>query len=140
MPSVQQVGSPRRPDAYVSYAYASSSATHPDSSVLERARPGVFGATGDQVRGFGFLHDGSIDSVFRFLSSGVFSINDDEQRDLLAFVMAFDSDLPPMVGQQITRTSTNGAAVDARITAMVAAASTAYPSEILGPGAQQFEG
>jgi hypothetical protein len=54
-------------------------------------------------------------------------------------MMAFDTDLPPMVGQQVTRTSTNGAIVDPRINAMVAAASTPYPSEILGPGAQQCD-
>jgi DNA-binding beta-propeller fold protein YncE len=100
---------------------------------------GPFGPTGDQIRGFGFLHDGSIDSVFRFLSSGVFSIDNTEQADLEAFMMAFDTDLPPMVGQQVTRTSTNGAIVDPRINAMVAAASTPYPSEILGPGAQQCD-
>ena len=31
------------------------------------------GAKGDQVRGFGFLHDGSVDTVFRFLQATVFN-------------------------------------------------------------------
>ena len=30
------------------------------------------GPTGDQVRGFGFIGDGSVDTIFRFLSAGVF--------------------------------------------------------------------
>jgi YVTN family beta-propeller protein len=94
---------------------------------------------GDQVRGFGFLHDGAIDSLFRFLSSQVFGLNDTQQAQLEAFVMAFDTDLAPMVGQQITRSSTNGATVDARIDAMLTAATTSYPSKLLGPGATQCE-
>jgi YVTN family beta-propeller protein len=104
--------------------------------------PGLGGTTthqGDQIRGFGFLHDGAIDSVFRFLSSGVFSLNDTEQSNLEAFIMAFPSDLPPMVGQQITRTSTNGATVDPRINAMLTAAGTAYPSKLLGVGSRQCD-
>ena len=35
------------------------------------------GIQGDQVRGFGFLHDGSIATVFDFLHATVFSLNDD---------------------------------------------------------------
>jgi hypothetical protein len=29
--------------------------------------------TGDQVRGFGFIHDGSVDTVFRFHGATVFA-------------------------------------------------------------------
>jgi hypothetical protein len=85
--------------------------------------------TGEQVRGFGFLHDGAVDTLFRFHSGGVFTQNannpggflpgpagDPMRRNMEAFMMAFDSNLAPIVGQQITRTATNGAAVDARIT------------------------
>jgi len=104
--------------------------------------PGLGGSgasQGNQVRGFGFLHDGSIDTLNRFLSSSVFTLSQLEQDQLEAFVVAFDSDLPPMVGQQITRTSTNGATVDPRINAMLTAASTPYPSKLLGPGATQCD-
>jgi len=104
--------------------------------------PGLGGSSahqGDQIRGFGFLHDGAIDSVFRFLSSSVFQLNDTEQGNLEAFMMAFDTDLPPMVGQQVTRTSSNGATVDGRIDAMLTAAATSYPSKLLGPGANQCD-
>ncbi len=104
--------------------------------------PGLGGSSahqGDQIRGAGFLHDGSIDSVFRFLSSGVFSLTDTDQDNLEAFIMAFPSDLPPMVGQQITRSSTSGAAVDTRIGDMLTAAGTIYPSKLLGSGARQCD-
>jgi len=71
---------------------------------------------GDQVRGFGMLHDGSVDTVFRFHGAGVFEripfINPGgipfgpagypTRRALEAFVLAFDSNLMPIVGHQMT--------------------------------------
>src|SRR5262249_60525267 len=77
---------------------------------------------GTQVRGFGFLHDGSIDTLFRFHAGNVFSLNDTDQRNLEAFVLAFDSNLAPIVGQQITLTSTSPAAGCTRISLMIAPA------------------
>jgi YVTN family beta-propeller protein len=90
------------------------------------------GHKGDQIRGFGFLHDGSVDTLFRFHNATVFNqtggtgnnpgglpvgpAGDPLRRAMDAFMMAFDSNLAPIVGQQITRTSTNGATVDPRIT------------------------
>ena len=74
---------------------------------------------GDQVRGFGFLHDGSIDTLFRFHSAAVFSTSETDNRNLEAFMLAFDSNLAPIVGQQITLTSTNAATVGPRINLMI---------------------
>ncbi len=91
--------------------------------------------TGDQIRGFGFLHDGAIDTVRRFLNPFTFSLTSTERDELEAFMMAYDSDLPPVVGQQVTRTGTNGAAVDSVINGGITLASLSYPSERLGPGA-----
>jgi DNA-binding beta-propeller fold protein YncE len=85
---------------------------------------GGAGFTGDQVRGFGFLHDGAVDTLFRFHSAALFSqrpsnpggfANDTMRRNMDAFMMAFDSNLLPIVGQQITRTASNAAVVDPRI-------------------------
>ncbi len=47
-------------------------------------------------RGFGFLHDGTVDSLTRFISLPPFSVtNDQEIADLVAFMLAFGgSDLP----------------------------------------------
>src|SRR5262249_56220294 len=77
---------------------------------------------GEQVRGFGFLHDGSIDTLFRFHGSQVFSLSDSEQLDLEAFMFAFDSNLAPIVGQSITLTSTSPASVGTRIGLLIARA------------------
>lgn len=46
--------------------------------------------------GFGFLHDGSVDSLARFVSEPVFSLNSDQDvADLVAFMLSFaGSDLP----------------------------------------------
>ena len=75
---------------------------------------------GDQVRGFGFLHDGSIDTVFRFTHGISFSelangpgnngipdgpAGDVQRRQLEAFLLAFPTNLAPVVGQQITLTA-----------------------------------
>ncbi len=94
------------------------------------------GFLGPQVRGFGFLHDGSVDTVFRFLNAVVFnqhqfvinlggfpdgpsggdpSAGDPLRRQVESFILAFDSNLKPIVGQQITLTDTNAATVGARI-------------------------
>lgn len=46
--------------------------------------------------GFGFLHDGSVDSIARFVTEPVFSLaSDQEVADMVAFMLAFSgSDLP----------------------------------------------
>lgn len=70
---------------------------------------------GDQVRGFGFLHDGSTDTAFRFFHATVFNAGFNAffpdppktRRDLEALMMAFDTNYFPIVGQQITLTAAN---------------------------------
>jgi 6-phosphogluconolactonase (cycloisomerase 2 family) len=97
--------------------------------------------TGDQVRGVGFLHDGSFDTLFRFHRATVFNqslINpggfpidpmtgdptpgDPLRRDMERFMLAFDSNLAPIVGQQTTLTSTNAGTVGGRIDLIIARA------------------
>jgi DNA-binding beta-propeller fold protein YncE len=99
---------------------------------------GMFGmssdtsSTGDQVRGFGYLHDGSIDTVDSFLSASVFFLTGAERIQLESFGMEFPTDLAPIVGQQVTLTSTNGASVNPRINLMVQRASANFTSAMLG--------
>ena len=102
--------------------------------------PGDNGFKGDQVRGFGFLHDGSFDSLFRFhglrlftqrsagflspadpgnpggfpflppahpLASQVNPIGVKMRSQMEQFMLAFDSNLAPIVGQQVTLTTAN---------------------------------
>ena len=77
---------------------------------------------GEQIRGFGFLHDGSIDTVHRFLNATVFGLTNTQRLNLEQFVLAFDTDLAPAVGQQVTRNPKGDANVDARIDLLVARA------------------
>jgi hypothetical protein len=70
--------------------------------------------------------------VFRFLRADVFSgqfpstgtgfSSDTQRRQVEQFVLAFDSTLAPIVGQQITLTSTNGSVAGPRINLLLARA------------------
>lgn len=54
-----------------------------DKVGFEMSRP-------ESLLGFGFLHDGAIDSISRFLSAGAFSVKSDQEvADLVALMMAF---------------------------------------------------
>jgi hypothetical protein len=75
------------------------------------------GFKGPQVRGFGFLHDGSTDTIFRFMHSIAFNergapfanlgfpvgpTGDPLRHDVEAFLLVFDSNMKPAVGSQVT--------------------------------------
>jgi len=92
---------------------------------------GPYTHQGDQVRGYGYTHDGSVDTLFRFVSASLFDINDNEQSQLEAFMIAFDSDLAPIVGQQVTLTSTNADVAGSRIDLMLARCGTGFVSKVL---------
>ena len=64
---------------------------------------GMRNEAGEQLSGFGFVHDGSIDTLLDFLRLPVFTFkNDADRRDVEAFVLAFDTGLAPAVGLQVT--------------------------------------
>ncbi len=81
---------------------------------------------GDQIRGVGFNHDGTIPDLFRFNSqfdeiplnpvgiphtpAGV-----QAKRDMEQFMLAFDTNLAPIVGQQVTLTADNPAVAGPRL-------------------------
>jgi DNA-binding beta-propeller fold protein YncE len=85
------------------------------------------GFMGDQVRGFGYIHDGSFDTVDEFVSNASFAnfttLNgfpfgppgQEQRRKLAAYLLAFESNLKPIVGQQITWTQANAAATQPRV-------------------------
>src|SRR5436305_2563470 len=98
--------------------------------------PGSDDFLGDQVRGFGFNHDGSIPTIFRFNSftsphagfnqspgiPGGFlpgAAGDLQKRQVEDFLLAFDSNLAPIVGQQTTLTKENAPAVGDRIDLLI---------------------
>jgi hypothetical protein len=107
------------------------------------------GNLGDQIRGFGLTNDGVVDTVDRFLSAIVFRNNllgpgvgipnAQTRRDLEQYVLAFDTDLAPIVGQQITLTNTNGAVVSPRIDLLIARARAPFASQILGGAATESD-
>jgi hypothetical protein len=89
---------------------------------------------GDQIRGFGYLHDGSTDTPFRFLQVVGFSqilapngfpVGPEGQqlvRDVENFLFAFDTNLAPIVGQQVTLDAGNAAEVANRLDLLISQA------------------
>ena len=73
-------------------------------------RFGVAGgaSVGDQIRGFGFLHDGAVSTVQNFVAAPVFqNLNLTQEQQLEQFMLAFDTGQKPAVGQQVSIDSTN---------------------------------
>ena len=67
-------------------------------------------APGEKKRGFGFIHDGSLPTLFDFLRLPVFDFGsggDAMRRDIEAFLLAFDTGTAPAVGAQITVSAAN---------------------------------
>ena len=126
----------RRPFANDSSASPSTRACataifHAHSSSVSAG--GGFQLTGDQIRGFGFSHDGSVDTLFRFVSAAVFNFPTDvSRRESEAFMLQFDNDLAPIVGQQVTLDSTNALVADPRIDLFIARAAAPFTSALLG--------
>ncbi len=99
------------------------------------------GNMGNQVRGFGFTGDGSIDTLFRFLTAAPFNPTansgfpqnnpDGTRRDVEQYLLAFDTDLAPIVGQQVTLTSDNAAGAGPRIDLMKQRAAAPFVSKSL---------
>ncbi len=115
---------------------------------------------GEQIRGFGFLHDGATDQLFQFLQGGVFDNgdrgcpagmiaalhgcenndqsgsvgipNDRVRQGLVDYLLEFDTDLPPATGQQITlaRGATTG--MVNRVKFLEQRAAAPFVSKLLG--------
>jgi len=84
------------------------------------------GDQGPQIRGFGVSHDGSIDTVFRFLGAMFFSLSTMDRERAEQFVFEFPTTYAPIVGQQTTLTAANGPAVGARIDLLIDRAKACY--------------
>ncbi len=67
------------------------------------------------ILGFGFLHDGSDDSIITFLHRDIFSLfepgeaGEQQRRDIEAFLFSFSTDTPAAVGVQLTVNAGNQA-------------------------------
>lgn len=89
---------------------------------------------GDQVRGFGFDHGGATDTLFRFNHYFLFVFQgedevakDAQRRDLENFLLAFESNLAPIVGQQATLAAGTGTSVESRIDLLIERSGAARP-------------
>ncbi|WP_062260657.1 hypothetical protein [Endozoicomonas arenosclerae] len=118
----------------------------------------------DQIRGFGFLHDGATDTLFNFLKGGVFDDgatdcsnvdtglsdnldaakhgcqfnfgnvgipNDAVRQSLVDFLMESDSDLAPVVAQQITLSSDSLAGNLDRVNLLIARSKAPFKSKVM---------
>ena len=100
------------------------------------------GNLGPQIRGFGFTNDGSVDTMFTFFNGAPFNptpnagfpqINPDGTRqDVEQYLLAFDSDLAPIVGQQITLAKDSATGAGDRLSLLEQRAGTPFASLILG--------
>ena len=91
----------------------------------EYQKTGFVRAAGEQVTGYGFIHDGSTDTLLTFLHSPVFTFQTEAQRrDIEQFVLSFDSGIAPAVGLQATVNADNktAPAVTDRINLLLAQA------------------
>jgi DNA-binding beta-propeller fold protein YncE len=115
-------------------------------TVPGRCAPPCFGTgesndfMGDQVRGFGYANDGAIDTLYRFVSAITFAQNipgipvpnpggfedspagNNRRRQLAQFLLAYETNLRPVVGQQVTVTEANQAAAAPRIALLISRA------------------
>lgn len=88
---------------------------------------------GDQIRGYGFMHDGNMDTLDNFFQGSVFRFadndvtNDRMRTQVVDFVMAVDSDLAPIVGQQVTLNSNSMNDTETRLDLLRQRASVSTP-------------
>jgi hypothetical protein len=95
-------------------------------------------STGDQIRGFGFLHSGMVPTLLNF-NMGFDTLTQPEREQLEDFMHQFPTDLAPAVGQQITLDASNAAIVGPRIDLLLARANTPFDSLVLGPGVNECD-
>ena len=79
--------------------------------------------------------------MFRPLATAGFPlINPDRtRRDVEQYALAFDTDLAPIVGQQVTLTRSNAAAVGPRIALFEQRAAASFTSKVLGGTVKECE-
>ncbi|WP_437979564.1 hypothetical protein [Sorangium sp. So ce117] len=89
---------------------------------------------GDQIRGFGIGHNGTMDTIFRFHDQNGFNevpgvngfppgaAGDVLRGQVTSFLHAFDSNLAPIVGQQATLAGVGDTAAELRVDLLIARA------------------
>jgi len=72
-----------------------------------RNKTPTYAEMGDQVAGFGYSHDGVVDTLRTFFSVNVFHVPDDRLDNLIHFLMTIPTGFAPIIGQQVTLNSKN---------------------------------
>jgi YVTN family beta-propeller protein len=83
---------------------------------------------GNQIRGFGYTHDGAVDTLERFHNATLFNFGLNianpnptvVRKQMVQFMFAFDSNLKPVVGQQVTIIGSGTTAIRNRIDLLIA--------------------
>ncbi len=93
-------------------------------------KTGFDDALGDNNRGYGFIHDGSIHTIFEFLQFDGFQFSggatgNQERRHVEAFLMCFSTDTHAGVGVQATLPNPPTAGMPATLSDMISLAETA---------------
>lgn len=91
---------------------------------------------GDQIRGFGFDHAGAVDSLWRFTHYILFTYPQAKtpeakfasRQQLAAYMLAFESDMAPIVGQQVTIGASPAADQLGRLDLMIERSAASYPN------------
>ncbi len=84
--------------------------------------------TGNQVRGFGYAHDGVKDTMFTFLQDFQ-NMTEEDVEDVVEMVLALDSNLAPIVGQQVTLAPGNFSLVRGALIRMLQRSAISDPVE-----------
>lgn len=89
--------------------------------------------TGDQIRGFGFTKNGSVDTLSRFHGSPFFDFPGGQAqiRQMDEYLMVFDSEMKPIVGQQISLQRKNRYLVSERIDLLISQAAAGHTDLIV---------
>jgi len=76
---------------------------------------------GPQIRGYGYTHDGGADTVVRFVSYPAFRWRggDVDRRAIEQYLFAFESNMKPVTGQQITLSAASSEAIGERIALLI---------------------
>lgn len=90
--------------------------------------------TGEQIRGFGYQGDGSIDTVSEFLTLefNLFAFEtEQDKQNVVDYVLASSGEMAPIVGQQVTVNASNwrNSQVRERLQLMVERAEVSLPRE-----------
>jgi hypothetical protein len=80
-------------------------------------KTGLTRTPGEKITGYGFVHDGSFDTLFNFLQADPFTFpagqaGNQMRRDIEAFLLALDTGTPPAIGLQVTANAENRSSAD----------------------------